>query len=148
MSSTAIVRAGPFHPAALAAIHATGFPAGEAWSTGMIAGHMSMPGVFGFIDERGGMILGRVAADEAEILTLAVSPAVRRLGIAGALMRVAAGHAHASGAARLFLEVAETNEAALALYAGLGFETTGRRPDYYAHGVDARLLCAALPLGG
>jgi ribosomal-protein-alanine N-acetyltransferase len=140
-----IARAGPFHMAALATIHAAAFPAGEAWSQALFAGHLSMPGVAAFIHTHGGMVLLRVAADEAEILTLAVAPAARRQGVARALMQAACGHASGAGATRVFLEVAATNTAAAALYATLGFQPVGRRPGYYGPGSDASLLAAPLP---
>jgi ribosomal-protein-alanine N-acetyltransferase len=49
-------------------------------------------------------------------------------------MEAAAAFARASGAASLFLEVADDNVAALALYERLGFVTVGMRPNYYARG--------------
>lgn len=53
------------------------------------------------------------------------------------------------GATRLFLEVAEDNAAARALYDRLGFEPAGRRPRYYSRpngpAVDALLLVLILP---
>jgi ribosomal-protein-alanine N-acetyltransferase len=140
-----IERAGPFHPEALAAIHEAAFPAPEAWSAPVIAGHMSMPGVFGFLDAEGGMLLGRVAADEAEILTLAVAPLARRRGLGRALLARAACHAHGHGATQMFLEVAANNGAALALYMSCGFREAATRRRYYADGADAKLLRAVLP---
>ncbi len=139
-----IERAGPFHAVTLATIHEAAFPAAEAWDQAIIAGHMSMPGVCAFIDPRGGMAMVRVAADEAEILTLAVAPEVRRQGVGHALMRAACAHAARAGATRVFLEVATTNTAAASLYAMLGFESVGRRRGYYGPGSDALLLAAPL----
>jgi ribosomal-protein-alanine N-acetyltransferase len=124
----------------MAAIHAAAFAGGEVWSAPIMAAQLSLPGVFGLIDEAGGMILARVAADEAEILTLAVAPAARRRGLAAALVREAARTARQRGAARLLLEVSATNHAARALYAGLGFTEQGRRRAYYADGSDALIL--------
>ena len=60
------------HAAALAAIHAAAFPAGEAWGADAIALQVALPGAFGLIDERGGMLLARVAADEADARAAAV----------------------------------------------------------------------------
>ena len=121
------------HAAALAAIHAAAFPPGEAWGEDAIALQLALPGAFGLIDERGGMLLGRVAADEAEVLTLAVAPAVRRRGIAAALLRAAMARGQArGGATAMFLEVATGNAAALALYRREGFVEVGRRRRYYA----------------
>jgi len=139
-----ITRAGPAHPHALAEIHATAFPAGEAWPAAMIAGHLGMPGVFALIDEAGGMVLARTAADEAEILTLAVAPAARRHGLGRALVNATAAAARAQGATRLFLEVSARNEAARALYQAAGFKRAGLRRRYYADGADALILALDL----
>jgi ribosomal-protein-alanine N-acetyltransferase len=118
---------------ALAALHGDG--AEGAWSAETFAGLLLLPGTFGFIAAaRGvpqGFVLARAAADEAEILTIAVARGSRRRGLGGRLMQMAAGEAAGRGAARLFLEVAEDNEAALALYRALGFAEAGRRPSYY-----------------
>lgn len=128
------------HAEALAAIHATAFPLREAWGADAIALQLGLPGAFGLIDQRGGMLLGRVVADDAEVLTLAVVPWARRLGVATALLRVALAEAAARGATRLFLEVAVTNTAAQALYQRTGFIEVGRRRRYYADSSDALVL--------
>jgi ribosomal-protein-alanine N-acetyltransferase len=91
-------------------------------------------------------VISRVAGDEAEILTLAVSPAARRNGAGTALMNEAARHAWEYGARTMFLEVATSNEAAYALYSRLGFREVGRRKSYYASAEDALILRADLPL--
>lgn len=139
-----IRRAGPFDIPALALIHAAAFPPGEAWSAAILAGHLGIPGVFAMLAEPGGMIVARVAADEAEILTLAVLPAARRSGIGRGLIQAAEDFAAAAGARRMFLEVSTANAAARALYAGLGFTQLGHRPAYYPDGHDALVLSHAL----
>lgn len=97
-----------------------------------------------------GFIMFRVAADEAEILTLAAAPAFRRKGLARALVRAAAERAFAAGASRMFLEVALGNLAACALYASLGYSQKGQRKAYYrppgSPPEDALVLEACLPL--
>ena len=128
--------------AVLAALHATSFP--DAWSAASIRDLFAGPGVFAFLLP-GGFVLARAAGGEAEILTLAVAPSLRRQGIARALIQAAASHAQVLGARTLFLEVATGNGPALALYAGLGFTPAGRRKAYYA-GQDADVLKAILPL--
>jgi ribosomal-protein-alanine N-acetyltransferase len=142
-----ITRAGPAHCFVLAAIHQAAFPGGESWSEAMLAAQLGQPGVFALLDEAGGMILVRVAADEAEILTLAVAPEARRAGIGRALLDAACTAARAGGAARLFLEVAASNLAAQALYRGRGFAQIGRRHRYYADGTDALMMSLALTSG-
>ena len=75
----------------------------------------------------GFLVLRRVAADEGEILNLAVSPDFRRLGVARRLMETALKNY--SGA--FFLEVRESNEGAQKFYKSLGFQEVSRRPAYY-----------------
>jgi ribosomal-protein-alanine N-acetyltransferase len=121
----------------MAAIHATAFPS-DPWNEQSFAQLLSQPGVAGFIDERGGLVMIRCAADEAEILTIGV--AHPQLGIGTALMQTAIAHAQNQDAATLHLEVAAANTAAGALYKKLGFKQTGRRRNYYGAGADALIL--------
>ena len=90
------------------------------------------------VSEPDGFILIRVVADEAEILTLAVRPAARREGLGARLVEAAVVRAAARGAERMFLEVAEDNVAARALYARTGFVEAGRRRGYYARADGSR----------
>ncbi len=129
----------------LSAIHARAFADDEFWNERIIAGQLSQPNIFGLIDETGGMLLARVAADEAEVLTLAVVPERRQQGLGAALLARAASEARQLGAARLFLEVSTRNPAARGLYQRTGFVQVGRRRAYYADGSDA--LVMSRPLG-
>jgi len=115
--------------ARLADLHAAAFPA--PWDAAAFAALLDQSGVLA-IEAPGGFILIRTVADEAEILTLAVDPVARRRGLGARLVRDGAAAAAAGGAVRLFLEVADDNPAALALYARAGFLEAGRRPGYYA----------------
>jgi ribosomal-protein-alanine N-acetyltransferase len=83
-------------------------------------------------------LLLRVAADEAEILTIGVT--ARRLGVGRALLVAGVEKVRALGAAKMFLEVAADNAAARGFYAQAGFVEVGRRPNYYANGADALVL--------
>src|SRR5690606_33649960 len=78
-----------------------------------------------------GFVLARLAAGEAEILTIAVRRACQRTGLGRLLMDGVLRHLHAERAEALFLEVDEGNAAALALYRRLGFRQVGQRPGYY-----------------
>ena len=127
----------------LAAIHAAAFPAGAAWSAGTIATLLAMEGIFG-LHGPGGFILARRVLDEAEILTLAVHPEHRQQGLGQALVETAALAAATAGAKVMFLEVAEDNAPAMALYARTGFSRAGLRRDYYAPGRHAWLLRRSL----
>jgi len=125
---------------ALAAIHAAAFPPGTAWDAAALAAQLRLPGAFAFLDARGGMILARVAGGEGEVLTLAVAPAARRLGVARGLLVRALAEAVSRGAGSVFLEVGTGNQAARGLYEGVGFGVVGRRARYYADGEDAVVM--------
>ncbi|MEC4592748.1 GNAT family N-acetyltransferase [Nitrospirillum amazonense] len=123
----------------LAAVHALCFAdpdvAGPAWSAQAIADLMGLPGVAALIaqDEQEplGMALIRTVVDEAEILTIGVTPTARGRGLGTALTQACVDTAATAGAAALYLEVAETNAPARRLYAATGFEPVGRRANYY-----------------
>jgi len=78
-----------------------------------------------------GFIISRIAADEAEILTVAVASNYRGRSIARGLLRYHLGRLMAFGVRRVFLEVEEGNVAALKLYRRAGFIEAGRREGYY-----------------
>jgi ribosomal-protein-alanine N-acetyltransferase len=101
---------------------------------------LEMPGAFGFWQAEGGLVLARVAAEEAEILTLGVVPRAQRRGLGGALLRAAMVRAAGLGARAMFLEVAEGNAPARALYTAHAFSKVGRRRRYYPNGGDALVL--------
>ncbi|WP_420470095.1 GNAT family N-acetyltransferase [Brevundimonas sp. FT23042] len=130
----------------LAALHAAAFD--SPWDAAAFAALLDQPGVFA-IEREAGFILMRAVADEAEILTLAVTPASRRSGEGTRLVADGVAAASLAGADRVFLEVAEDNAAARALYARTGFTDAGRRPRYYSRSdgsrVDALLLALNLP---
>jgi ribosomal-protein-alanine N-acetyltransferase len=132
-----IVPAGPAHAGIMAAIHKTAFP-DDPWDEPSFAILLNQPGMRGLIDDRGGILLLRIAADEAEILTIGVI--TPRQGIARALLTAGIAAARSAGARTLFLEVAATNAPARALYAAAGFTRSGHRPRYYPNGTDALLL--------
>lgn len=134
----------------MSALHAASFP--EGWTGESLGALMASPGVFAFIlievsSMPAGFVLARVAADEAEILTLAVRPNARRKGLGRSLMKAAAAQARKMGAQTMFLEVGEMNAPARALYQSLGFEVSGHRKDYYGRETGL-VLKAALPLPG
>ena len=78
-----------------------------------------------------GFAISRLAADEAELLTIAVEPAWRGRGVGRDLLREHLSRAALSGARAMFLEVDHANAAAIALYARFGFRKVGERDGYY-----------------
>ena len=91
-----------------------------------------------------GFLIARKAADEAELLTLAVVPERRRAGVARALLTAAMAMLAESGAKQLLFEVEEGNDAAVEIYRSLGATVVGRRARYYEHGADAVIFSLAL----
>jgi ribosomal-protein-alanine N-acetyltransferase len=132
----------------MAAIHAACFAKG--WDAGAIGQFLDVPGCLSLLastareQPRQAFLIVRSAGDEAELLTLAVHPACRRLGLARALLGAATAALRDAGAKRLFLEVEEGNAPARGLYQGLGAVVVGRRPRYYEHGADADIFSLAL----
>ncbi len=79
----------------------------------------------------GGFIMSRLTPPDAEVLTFAVDPARRGLGLGGALLDRHLLNLERGGARLIFLEVADDNAAALALYQRAGFKVIGKRDNYY-----------------
>lgn len=89
----------------------------------------------------------RVITTEAELLNLAVLPDHRRMGIGAQLVEAFIEAAARFSATDIFLEVRESNAAALSLYKQYGFEVSQRRPGYYSNpSGDALTLRLLLPL--
>ena len=102
------------------------------------------------LPEPAGFVVGQIAADEAEVLTVGVLPRWQRRGVGSILVEGLSRAAKRAEAKRLFLEVAADNQAAFELYRKLGFTAVGMRKGYYDPGgageaaQDALVL--ALPL--
>jgi ribosomal-protein-alanine N-acetyltransferase len=107
---------------------------GEAWTSPQCAGLMPMPGVWLSLARDGegviGFSLGRVVAQEAELLLLAVKRQSQGKGAGQLLLDRFMKTARARGAQRLHLEVRDGNPA-VKLYSRAGFTAVGRRKNYY-----------------
>ncbi|MGI3186170.1 GNAT family N-acetyltransferase [Nioella aestuarii] len=117
-------------PAELARIHAACFTTPRPWSEAELASFLSDP-LCDLIEHDGGFGLIRTIAGEAELLTIAVDPVLRRQGRGKAILLRALDRARAKGAEQLFLEVASDNLPAILLYETTGFTQTGLRRNYY-----------------
>lgn len=117
-------------PQDFAALHARAFSASRAWGADEFAALLQQTGVNWHGDNRA-FVLIRHVADEAEILTLATDPAHRRQGLARTILTTAQSAAQQAEIRSIFLEVAEDNTAACALYRQAGYHQVGRRPGYY-----------------
>lgn len=119
----------------IARLHTALFP--TPWTEASILQMLAHPGSVAMVAgagtprQIGGFALAQVAADEAEILSVGVTAAWQRKGVGLKLIDGVKRAAAKSGARRLFLEVAESNAAALALYRKAGFTEKGRRKGYY-----------------
>ncbi len=115
-----------------------------SWSRQALTEFILQPEALALISERGGMptgfILGRMVADEAEILDLAVSEEYRRQGEGRALLAEILRRFAESGVSRVFLEVRESNRAAIEFYERIGFRQSGRREGYYREPQEAALV--------
>jgi len=117
-------------PADMAALHRACFTVPRPWSAAEIADLQALPQVF-VCTESAGFAMGRVAADEVELLTLAVDPAQRRQGAGRRLVAAFLAEAARRAAVRVFLEVLPDNTAAVSLYLQANFTVCGRRKAYY-----------------
>ncbi|MBB4304504.1 ribosomal-protein-alanine N-acetyltransferase [Rhodobium orientis] len=126
--------------AALSEIHTEAFE--HTWSEEEIAALLRQENVIGLAARRSslfaavrpvGFVMVRTAADEAEILTIAVSPSCRRRGIGRQLVEAVLRKLYADRIAELYLEVDVGNIAAVGLYRSLGFREVGERIGYYGN---------------
>lgn len=138
-------------PDALAALHVRSFTTPRPWSEAEFATFLADPLAFLLVEGDAGFLLGRAAAGEAELLTLAVAPEARNRGLGLRLVSRFLYQARLRGAAAAFLEVAADNAPARALYARAGFRETGRRRGYYRDAggqpVDALVMTRVLTDG-
>jgi ribosomal-protein-alanine N-acetyltransferase len=129
----ALADARPSDARAVAALHALSFRRG--WSDGEVEELLTEPNVIAdrvMIGSKfAGFILTRIAADEAEILSIAVDPRAQGRGIGRRLLQRNLQRLTAAGARSVFLEVDARNVAALALYRRMSFVEVGRRQGYY-----------------
>lgn len=125
--------AAPSDAGAIAALHAASFRRG--WSEDelerllldrQVVAHRAMSG-----RALAGFVLSRMAAGEAEILSVAVAARWRGRGLAGRLVNLHLRRLAGLGIGTVFLEVEEGNEPALRLYDRAGFCQVGRRAGYY-----------------
>ena len=134
-------------PEQMAALHAQAFQVPRPWSAEEFRTMLERPGTYAIGDTRA-FALVSVLLDEAELLTIATDPALRRQGLARAVMQDWQAEAMRRGATSAFLEVAADNTAAQALYSACGYMQVGRRKGYYAHPdgshVDAVVMQRAL----
>jgi ribosomal-protein-alanine N-acetyltransferase len=120
------------------------YAASEAATLRFVSDAFSVAGKALILAMHNDVVLGylelRFALEDAEIDFVAVAPEFRRWGIGKHLVSNAVQHAIAKGGRRVLLEVAESNEAAIALYAQLMFVEIARRKRYYKGKEDALIM--------
>ena len=113
---------------------------GEAWTRSQCAGILPMLGVSLVVARDGDKIVGfslaRSVADESELLLLAVLPSRHREGIGCLLLDNFVARSRSKGVTRVHLEDRDVNPA-IEMYRAAGFQTVGRRRNYY-HAPDGR----------
>ena len=128
--------------AALAAIERRCFS--DPWSVQGIEETIQYETTIALIAESGvqvaGYLMARVSGEEGDILNLAVVPEYRRKGIAGRLLERGLAVLAEAGVREAYLEVRESNGAALALYGGKGFKPVAVRPHYYRSPLEDALV--------
>ena len=142
--------AGPGDAAAFAKLHAASF--GRGWAEDELERLLLDRNVLAHRASTGrnlnGFIISRLAADEAEILSVAVARSQRGRGLAGRLLDLHLRAIAGRGARAVFLEVDEDNAAARRLYARRHFREVGRREAYYSgQGGGSRALVLRRDLG-
>lgn len=120
------------------------------WAASIMQRYLAKPNVCWVLEYQQRVVAHAVVsviADQAELLTIAVHPDYQGQGFGKQMAQQVIEVASAAAAEQLFLEVRESNSAAIALYEYLGFCETGRRRGYYptATGREDALLFA-LPL--
>ena len=118
-------------PGELAVLHARCFTTPRPWLENEFADLLASGQVF-LCTRAKGFLIGRIAGPEAELLTLAVDPDHRRLGIGRKLVDEFEETALGRGAGQAFLEVSSANVPAITLYKTMGYREVGYRKDYYA----------------
>lgn len=114
------------------------------WSENSIASELDNELSLWLVALDGEQVLGYVGSqcvmDEADMMNLAVAPQARRYGLGRSLVLALVDALRIRGIRSLTLEVRASNEAAKALYAGLGFSEVGRRPKYYFDPIEDALI--------
>lgn len=138
----AFAEARPADAGPIAAIHAESFQRG--WGEDEIHRLLIERNVVGHRATSGrsliGFILSRIAAGEAEILSVAIAPAWRGRALARPLLDLHLRRLAGLGVRSVFLEVDTANAPARALYKRAGFYEVGQRPVYYRDGAPALVL--------
>ncbi len=136
----------------IAALHLKLF--NPPWDVASVTPLLAAPAAVAFVARVGippttvGFVIGQMAADVSEIISIGVAPDWQKRGLGRILFGAFSRAVTRAGARRLFLDVAADNAAAIALYQAMGCCEVGRRKGYYtrhqAPSVDAIVLSRPL----
>ena len=122
--------------------------AATGWHANSLRGELVRPIARAYVALEGGDVvgfyIGWLVHGELQVLTVAVLPKARRLGVASAILSRVLFDATSEGATSAFLELRASNDAARALYTRFGFAVTGERTNYYNDGETATLMTSVL----
>ena len=137
-----IIKMNEAHVRAIAEIERLCFS--DPWSETSIAGELTGRLSHWLVAVKGEQVLGYIGSQsvlgQSDMMNVAVHPDHRRKGIAEALILALSRDLQAAGNQCLMLEVRASNTPAIALYEKLGFDTVGRRPNYYRHPKEDALI--------
>jgi len=117
-----------------------------AWNREHLENELQQPAGFQIVvaDETTGEVIGvlcgRIAADEAEILKLSVTENRRRKGVGSRLLDYAVEYCSGKGAENCYLELRASNTSAAGLYEKRGFSRIGIRKKYYDNPAEDAIL--------
>jgi ribosomal-protein-alanine N-acetyltransferase len=118
-------------PDKFAALHAAAFKHSRAWSSEEFTRLLAQKSTVAFCNEYT-LLIGRLIADEAEILTIATHPDYQMRGHAKSALVAFEREVQSRGGKTIFLEVADDNDSAKSLYLREGFERIATRNRYYS----------------
>lgn len=137
-----IIKMNEAHISAIAEIERLCFS--DPWSESSIAAELTGRLSHWLVAVEGEQLLGYIGSQsvlgQSDMMNVAVHPDHRRRGIAEALILALSADLKAAGNQSLTLEVRASNTPAIALYEKLGFDTVGRRPNYYRHPKEDALI--------
>lgn len=116
----------------------------QPWSRQALGEEIENPQAYFVVAQEGGRVLGyagmHFACGEFAVDNVAVFPACRRQGAGQALVAALVGFAQGQGGGTMTLEVRPSNEGAMALYQGMGFQEAGRRKGFYTRPTEDALI--------
>ena len=128
--------------AALATLEAASFSV--PWNETALAGHLRASYTLSLLlleeDRPVGYLLAGFSPPEGELYRVAVLPEARRWGYGRRLLEAFFREAEKRDVYTLYLEVRESNEAAIALYRCAGFRPVFLRENYYREPTEAALV--------